>query len=162
MWYVLRHSTDPESFVVVYLRTTGSSNVHDHIFPRLFLFDPPLTVDHCDCTHSISTGLHKDIEMYNKRYKSLDMCYSHPSIKFIDVFIGKNSYKLKENRLKSWNFWFFTLDEHLQVYHDPSCDVQYVSRSMKNPKDYMGKLWTFNGGGTYRKNRGSCYMGSTV
>ena len=52
---------------------------------------PPATPDHCNCTHSSSTGLHKDIEIYNKRYKSLDICYLHPSVKFIDVFIRKKS-----------------------------------------------------------------------
>ena len=42
-------------------------------------------------THSISTGVHKDVEMYNKRNESLDMWYLRPRVKFIDIYIRTNS-----------------------------------------------------------------------
>ena len=92
---------------LIQFSTIGLSSLE--LFPRFFISYRYHCLDHGPLWSYI-LNYYRSLQEYRtvkKRCVSVGVYYLHPSTKFIDIFIVKNSWKLKKNREIDGKSWFF-------------------------------------------------------
>ena len=113
----------PNENLTEYIRR--EDNLYSILFPRFFHPPPPLTRTTVVVHIQLVPGSTTIQTCTKKRYVSLDMCYLHPSIKFIDVFIRKNSRKLMKNHEIFYFLQSINMYQYIRTYQ---VDLKCVPR----------------------------------